>query len=464
MNLYIRVRPIAASYRIPPSWPDPQRFIGSLVIVPLQKRTICALVIDVSSTLTKTEQTYAMRDALSYEDAMVDERFKCFVHAVAHYYALDDVTIYRRLITGLVRTQKQHTAISLDHHQKTKHIELSEAQQAIVNHIHIQLANATAHQNPTLIHGVTGSGKSEVYAAIMAEALAQGKSCIFLIPDVSLAVQFVAFFRARLGHGVYGYHSATSAQDKRKLWNAISTKEVCVVIGVHLPIFLPVHALGLIIVDEEHEIGYQEKQFPRLNTREVALMRAQTYQVPIVLGSATPSIHAYAMVEQARWSLFELKDRFFSTSLPAIQIVHLIDRTQRTKKRTHFWFSEPLLAAINKRIEQKEQSIIFLNRRGYSFFVQCSGCGHITTCPSCAVSLTVHKDINKNTLKCHYCQHEQPYPTICNECNAKQFIDKGIGTQQVVSLLEELFPLARIARADLDTTVDRNAGKRLCDA
>jgi len=210
---------------------------------------------------------------------------------------------------------------------------------------------------------------------------------------------------------------------------------------------LPIANLGLVIVDEEHESGYQEKKHPKINTKDAAIIRSNMTGCPIILGSATPSISSLFNVKTKKWKFFQLKKRFAGT-FPKIRTVFL-----NTKKfRKNFWISKELEDAIREKIASKEQVIIFLNRRGFSFFVQCKNCSFIFQCQNCSVSLTLHKD---KRLTCHYCQYAIFQPERCPECkkHEKQFIKKGIGTQQVVTIIEELFPAAKIARADLDTTI-----------
>jgi primosomal protein N' (replication factor Y) len=225
-------------------------------------------------------------------------------------------------------------------------------------------------------------------------------------------------------------------------------------VGVHLPVTLPCANLGLIIIDEEHETGYQEKKHPKIHTKEAALMRASLYQIPLVLGSATPSLTTLHNVHTKGWKLFELTKRF-AGSFPTLQHVLLTDKRQRRS----FWISTALEQAIKDRLLKREQVIIFLNRRGFSLFVQCKACSFTFMCPNCSVSLTLH---GTNRLTCHYCGLHQTLPATCPQCQEKedQFLKKGIGTQQVVTVLQKLFPMANIGRADLDASSRKTAWKQ----
>ena len=202
-----------------------------------------------------------------------------------------------------------------------------------------------------------------------------------------------------------------------------------------------------LFIDEEHDIGFQEKKHPRVNTKEAALLRAQLSSIPLIAGSATPSISSLYNVEQRGWHTFSLTKRF-SGAFPTVRVIKLTEQ----KQRRYFWFSKELEEAIKAQLLKKEQTIIFLNRRGFSFFIQCKSCGFIPQCVHCSVSLTLHND---NKLLCHYCAYTIPVLEACTQCNAGTFLKKGIGTQQVVTLLEKMFPHASIARADLDTTVNK---------
>lgn len=267
-----------------------------------------------------------------------------------------------------------------------------------------------------------------------------------MLPEVTLAQQFTNIMRAELPEAIAisSFHSGTSTSEKRALWKNALEVVPQLIIGVHLPILLPLPHLGLIIIDEEHEAGYQEKKHPKINSKEVALMRAQQYNIPILLGSATPSITSLYNVKTRGWYFFQLKQRF-AGNFPNVKTVFLSDK----KQRKHFWISTDLYRAIKDRLIKKQQSIIFLNRRGVSFFVQCKSCSFIFECRSCSVSLTLH---NFDILTCHYCGYNKRLLPTCPVCTETEFIKKGIGTQKMVTILQKLFPQARIARADIDIT------------
>ena len=303
---------------------------------------------------------------------------------------------------------------------------------------------------PVVLHGVTGSGKTEIYKQLIMRAIANNKTVIFLLPEITLALAFERRLKQELADiAIFGFHSGVTKKEKRDLWQQLVAHKSILIIGVHLPILLPIANLGLIIIDEEHAINYQEKKHPKVNSKEAALLRAKLNGIPIILGSATPAFSTLYNVKTKKWYFFQLRQRFSGT-FPQIQMVLLTDK----KERKNFWVSDQLERAITRRLEKKEQTIIFLNRRGFSFFVQCKACSFIFSCNNCSVSLTLHE---KNILTCHYCGFVQQLPATCPTCHAgdKQLLKKGIGTQRVVTILKHLFPQANIARADSDTSMKK---------
>lgn len=409
-----------------------------IIEVPLQKRTEFAFVYKVVSL--KPFATFEIRDIKSLVVLPQDEHYDQFIGMIASYYQTDRLTLLHRL-QSFFTTREDHEDEVVNHEQQVR--ELTHAQQEVAQ----QLVHAVSRGGymPHVLHGVTGAGKTEVYGAIMTAALAQGKSVILLCPEVSLALQIAARITKLVPSHipVFQFHSSVKKDHKDALWRQLCDRKPLVVVGVHLPILLPIPNLGCIIVDEEHEVGYQEKKHPKLNTKDIALMRAHHYKLPIILGSATPSITSLYNVHKRGWPLLQLTERF-KGSFPAVQVVCL-DK----EKREHFFISRELKNALADRLEKKEQSILFLNRRGYSFFVQCDTCATIMQCTSCSVSLTLHED---GMLRCHYCAYEHLCPSLCTACPKGSLKRRGIGTQQVVEIIKKMFPDARVGRADLDVT------------
>lgn len=417
---------------------------GSIVRVPVKNKIIPALVL---KTHTDAPQAnFAIRNIESVEQFPHDPHYFEFIQKLAQYHVVDEIQFVKRIQSFL--KEKPSADLPTQEQISTKsNVTLTEEQQAVVDFVSSKI---TTHEYaPTLLHGVTGSGKTEVYKQLIIHAFKEKKSTILLLPEVTLAVQFERLLRAQLPVEIpiVSFHSATDAKTKKLLWKYCMENYPQLIIGVHMPVLLPLSNLGCILVDEEHESGFQEKKHPKLNTKHAALLRAQLYKIPILLGSATPSITSLYNVKHRGWKLFQLQKRF-AGAFPKIQKVLLTDK----KQRKYFWISPELKNALQDRLAKKEQSLVFLNRRGVCFFMQCKACSHIFNCKSCSVSLTLHAD---EFLKCHYCSYSQPAPTVCPKCQATEFLKKGIGTQQLVTLLEKIFPQARIARADLDTTLNK---------
>lgn len=429
---------------------------GTLIMVPLQKRQEYALVTDCFSKLPH-KPTFIIKDIHGPIDFPPDAHYQQFIEKIARYYLIPPLHFYARITTFLHDKKKEDVPAPSSHMFTTpKKIHLTDEQQAIVDYLIPHLDHPT--YTPTLIHGVTGSGKTEVYKKIIEQCIRNNKTVIMLLPEVSLSLQFERLFKTHLSHVVsFGFHSATTPAERRALWAALKAQQPLLILGVHLPIMLPISNLGAIIIDEEHEQGFIEKKHPKINSKEVAIWRAHTYQIPIILGSATPSITSLHNVQHKQWKLFRITKRF-AGAFPTVRKV-ILD-TKSAKRRKHFWISQELELAVSHCLEHKEQAIIYLNRRGYSFFVQCKACGFIFECPHCAVSLTLHA-VQGNVLRCHYCDYKKNLPTCCPTCSApeSQFLKKGLGTQQAVNIFKELFPTARIERADLDTTSKKRTWK-----
>lgn len=415
--------------------------IGAIVIVPIQTQKIPAIIIQFHN---KLEVPYDVKSIISLEAWPNDKLFLDFINQVANYHQIKPLALIQRFRKFIEQNQKKEACqTNLNQNELNQINQLTTEQQSAYDQIKVHLVKST--YKATILHGVTGSGKTEVYKKLIETCLKSHKTAILLLPEVTLAMQFEAILKQSLAqHLIFGFHSSSSAKQKKQLWQALINNQSCLIIGVHLPILLPIANLGLIIVDEEHEVGYQEKKHPCLNSKEIAILRAHTYQIPIVLGSATPSISALYNLKRPNWQIVKLTKRF-GGEFPQIKFVKI----GNNHKQDHFLISQELIKAINDTLVKKEQVIIFLNRRGYSFFVQCSQCKFIFNCRHCAVSLTLHQD---QSLRCHYCDFKDLIPQKCKACDGQKFIKKGVGTQQIVTILNKLFPSAKIARADLDTT------------
>ena len=309
-----------------------------------------------------------------------------------------------------------------------------------------------------LLEGVTGSGKTEVYLQIIQHALAQGKSALMLVPEISLTPQIVRQFKARFGDQVALLHSALSDGERYDEWRRIEKGDAQVVVGARSAIFAPIKNLGVIIMDEEHETSYKQEDMPRYHARDVAQWRGQYHHCPVVLGSATPSLESRARAQKGVYQWLRLTKRINGKDLPHVQ---LVDMRQAGRYAPTTDISQELATEIQKKLALNEQVVLMLNRRGYSSFLMCRECGEVIKCPNCDISLTYHKDTN--SLKCHYCGHEEPVPQVCPNCHSKAVRYFGTGTQRVEKELTELFPTARVLRMDVDTTRRKGAHERILD-
>lgn len=309
----------------------------------------------------------------------------------------------------------------------------------------------------SLLHGVTGSGKTEVYLRAIHSALETGGGVILLVPEVALTPQTVARLRSRLeaiapGHRCVVWHSHLSEGERLDGWLALASGEVRVAVGARSAVFAPVRDLRLIVVDEEHEPAYKQDEIPRYHGRDVAVMRARLCGAHCVLGSATPSLESHANAVAGRYSLLELRERVDFRSLPSFTIVDM--RIEVARQRGATALSRKLVDAMQVRFERKEQTILFINRRGYSSSMQCRKCGAVEECPHCSISMTYHR--TDETLRCHLCGEERPAPLFCAQCGAPDIRWRGLGTQRVEEAVRRVLPRAKIERMDTDTMSRKN--------
>lgn len=340
---------------------------------------------------------------------------------------------------------------------KTPPLPLTDIQKTAIQPILTSIENK--ERGTFLLHGVTGSGKTEIYLQSIDEVLKQGKEAIVLVPEISLTPQMVTRFKERFGADVAVMHSGLSAGEKYDEWLKINRKEVKVVVGARSAIFAPFNNLGMIIIDEEHESSYKQEENPRYHAREVAEWRSHYHQCPLILGSATPSLESYARSVKGVYQLCELTERVHSQAMPSVETV---DMREELREGNRSIFSRVLIENIKATLDKKEQAVLFLNRRGYSTFIMCRDCGFVAECPNCDISLTYHK--NTKHLKCHYCGYEQSSPNQCPECKSEHIRYFGTGTQKVEEELTKLIPEARMIRMDVDTTSRKGAHERLLTA
>ena len=339
------------------------------------------------------------------------------------------------------------------------HLKLSAPQDLAFNSIKESLSK----KEVCLLHGVTASGKTEIYIKLIEEYLAKGKQVLYLLPEIALTTQLVGRLRAHFGNKVAVFHSKYSNNERVEVWNQVLNKseKAEIVIGARSALFLPFQDLGFLIVDEEHEQTYKQVDpAPRYHARDAAIVLAGLQKAKVLLGSATPSIETYNNANTGKFGLVTLVERYGKVTLPEIELVDLKDKYFRKKMSGHF--SEVLIEEITKSLTLGEQVILFQNRRGYSPLLECLTCGHVPQCQQCDVSLTYHK--HKNQLRCHYCGYSIAKPTNCHACSSVNLTTKGFGTEQIQQELVALFPSHKIGRMDQDTTRGKFGFEKIIDS
>ena len=339
------------------------------------------------------------------------------------------------------------------HYEKIK--PLNEAQTDAYNHLLLQMM-----QHPvTLLHGVTSSGKTEIYIHLIQKAIEEHKQVLYLVPEIALTVQMTSRLQAVFGDKLGIYHSKYSDAERVEIWKKqLSNHPYDVILGARSAVFLPFQQLGLVIVDEEHEQSFkQQDPAPRYHARSAAIILANMYKAKVLLGTATPSIETYFNAKNGKFGFVELSRRYKDIQLPQVEIVDIKDL--RRRKMMKGPFSPRLLSAVREALEHGQQAILFQNRRGFAPMVECKQCGWVPKCPNCDVSLTLHK--NMNSLSCHYCGYTYKVPTACPCCEGTDIRGRGYGTEKIEDEISSLLPEAKIARMDLDTTRTHNAYDRI---
>lgn len=330
---------------------------------------------------------------------------------------------------------------------------LTEEQEKVVN----QVISKMNTFKPFLLHGVTGSGKTEVYMHIIAETIKQKKEALVLVPEISLTPQLVSQFENRFGADIAILHSRLSDGEKYDEWRKIINKEVSIVIGARSAIFAPLTNLGVIIIDEEHTSTYKQENNPHYSAIDIALYRAKNYQIPIILGSATPSLESFTRAQTGIYELLELKKRV-NNNLPEVS---LIDMKNEMRKGNRV-LCEELINSLNECIKNKEQAIILLNRRGFSTILTCSNCGYTSKCPNCDIPLTFHK--SSNTMRCHYCGYGSGKLIVCPSCGSKEINYFGMGTEKLEQWINENIVGSKTIRMDIDTTTKKGSHESIISA
>jgi len=414
--------------------------------VQARKQRVAAIARDITdddrAALSRAKKRLAVLDALiaAGGEAPVSELTADHPRAADHLRALKNtglVTIDRRDVTkttGLTSSPDMAAAVTPP--------ELNEAQKKALAAIREGIA--TGDYRSYLLHGITGSGKTEVYLHAIADVLETGRTGIVLVPEISLTPQLAARFRARFGDRVAVLHSGLSDRDRFDEWQRLRTGNASIALGARSAIYAPIANVGVVIVDEEHDSSFKQEEGVRYNARDVALVRAKRAGAVCVLGSATPALESYYAATQERHQLLVLPNRATPRPLPHVQVVDL--RVYQADGDA--MLTAPLADAIDEALAAKDQIILFLNRRGFATFVVCKACGHAFRCQHCSVSLTYHK--TRDRLLCHYCGYEERVPNICPGCGADSIERKGLGTEKISDAIADRFPDARVARLDRD--------------
>lgn len=349
------------------------------------------------------------------------------------------------------------TEYSQDQMVSPESIQLNEEQQAAYKYISQQIANTQEGKKVTLLHGVTSSGKTEVYIKLINDTIRKGKQVLFLLPEIALTAQLINRLQAYFGNSIGVYHSRFSTSQRAEVWTRTMSdnpsKRFNILIGARSALFLPFVNLGLVIIDEEHDSSFKQYDpIPRYNGRDSAIVLAQMWGATTVLGSATPSVESYFNATSGKYGFVEMKQRYGGIQLPEILCVDMKDATRKREVSSHF--SSFLLQHIREALETDNQVILFQNRRGFSLRIECDDCGYVPQCEHCDVSLVYHKETH--SLRCHYCGYSIPVPSECPACHSTHLSMKGFGTERIEEDLSIHFPKAKIARMDLDSTLQRN--------
>lgn len=352
----------------------------------------------------------------------------------------------------------QEDRVNFDKNKTENQLTLSDAQQTAFT----EIEKSFTEKDICLLHGVTSSGKTEIYTKLIEYYIKEGKQVLYLLPEIALTTQLVSRLTQYFGNKVAVFHSKYNNNERVEVWQNVlqNTEKAQIIIGARSALFLPFSNLGLIIVDEEHEATFkQHDPAPRYHARDSSIVLANSHQAKVLLGSATPSIETYYNATSGKYGLVSLKERFGNVQMPEIELVDLKDSYFRKKMKGHF--SLTLIEQITEAFSNGEQVILFQNRRGFSPVIECLTCGHVPQCPQCDVSLTFHKF--KNQLRCHYCGHSIAKPTNCHACSSVDLETKGFGTEQIELELAELFPNKNIKRMDQDTTRGKYSFEKIID-
>jgi len=444
-------------YEVPDSLAG-ELMIGKRCWVNFGVRRLIGYIVGISDT-TDIQKTKPLLDIIDKEPILNKEMFELTKELATHYLCSWGEAIEAAVPSSLKKgktTVRPRTEDDYSYVKKTTPLSPTQEQKDAINEI-ARAIEEDVHK-VFLLHGVTGSGKTEVYLQVISRVIEKGRSCIVLVPEISLTPQTVERFKERFSERVAVFHSRLTAGQKYVEWKKLKEGICNIVVGARSAIFSPVKNLGLIVVDEEHDTSYKQQDVPRYNAVDVAIMRARRNNAAVILGSATPSLESYFRAENNQHTLLELKERIHKRPLPE---VHLVDMREEhiERRRRRIIFSRLLREQIERALRENQQAILFLNRRGFSTYANCKKCGHVEKCNKCNVALNYHSD--KKSLVCHYCNYQKDLVQVCPICKGAYIDYFGFGTQRVESELHRYFPSTSISRMDTDATKKRLSHKTI---
>jgi primosomal protein N' (replication factor Y) (superfamily II helicase) len=445
-------------YCVPAEWEE-KVAPGMRVLVDFRGKKTYAVVTELSSTTDVPEGRMKSILSADEENVLLDKVTLDLARWISEYYCCPLGMVLKSIIPSEVRNMKRkHSHLSakdasedLDTYLPPVPHVLNESQEKALDSLKDVIDSGT--YRTFLLHGVTGSGKTEVYLRAIEHARKKGLQCIMIVPEIALTPQMIETFKTRF-RDVALYHSQLSPKQRRAYWLGMKNGFFNIVIGARSAVFAPLQNLGLIIVDEEHERTYKQYETPFYNARDVAIMRGLKTGSCVVLGSATPSMESYANCEKGKFTLLQLPSRVDEKELPEVKIVDMNQELRKNKGRNPV-FSDALLENLQKRLDAGEQSILFLNRRGYSTLIFCEQCGWIARCGSCSIAFTFHKEAAG--LTCHRCEEKAALPKTCPQCRHPELKALGTGTEKVERQLKKIFPGAKIGRMDTDVTKQKDS-------
>ncbi len=455
-------------YKVPEGYllPPP----GTRVVVPVgTRRLMIGIVWD--DDLSKEEEPFSgelkgIREILD-DSPILHRAYREFITRVSRYYVYPLGLVLEEALPSIIFSARTSSIEEILEGKKRRSFalppliggvsvgevaHLTEWQDRVLEEVEGMLSSNSF--SPALLLGVTGSGKTEIYLRAAKAALKQGKEVLVLVPEIALASQLIASFKAVLGESVGIWHSKITGPQKMTTWEAIEAGTIRVIVGVRSSIFTPLKNIGLIVVDEEHDPSYKQESKLRYNARDLALLLGKLHKATVLLGSATPSVTTFKRAERGDYRLLELPERVFSTPLPQVDIVDMKGKRSKGQSGFPWWMSDLLLKSMKETLDRGDQCLLFLNRRGFAPFCFCRDCGHVHRCPHCDISLTLHKSWGKGeegVLVCHVCGYATKALLLCPNCNGSAIGTRGLGTEQVLEEIQRLFPDIRAERFDRDT-------------